>query len=141
MVLIEEIKKIAEEKGAAFQEKKDSCHFEIVLAERKAFLTSKKLVYKASCKIDSSKNELRYSELLFEKGWGLSGGDIDSTPGFGFKTETYKLTPGKPPERMIEEQSNLFGKKYQYKFDLSEIRSRIREAAMRNGLGFRHCLF
>ena len=77
MNLIEEIKKIAEEKGAVFQEKKDSCRFEILLAERKAFLASKKLAYKVSCKIDSAKNELKYSELLFEKGWGLSGGDID----------------------------------------------------------------
>ena len=101
MALIEEIKKIAEGKGAAFQEKKDSCRFEILLAERKAFLTSQKLVYKVSCKIVSSKNELRYSELLFEKGWGFSGGDIDRTPGFGFKAETYKLIPGNPPERMI----------------------------------------
>jgi hypothetical protein len=140
-MLIKEIKKIAEEKGAAFQEKKDACHFEIMIAERKAFLTSQKLVYKVSCKIDSAKKELKYSELLFEKGWGLSGGDNGSAPGFGFKTETYKITPNQPPERIIEEQSNLFGKKYKYKFDLSEIRSKIREAATRNGLGFHDCLF
>ncbi len=140
-MFLEEIKKIAEEKGAAFQEGKDSCRFEIVLAERKAFLTSKKLVYKASCKIDSSKNELKYSELLFEKGWGLSGADMGSAPGCGFKVETYKLMPHKPPERVIEEQSDFFGKKYQYQFDLSEIRSKIREVATRNGLIFHYGLF
>ena len=141
MTLIEEIQRIAEEKKAAFQEKKDSCRFEIVLAERRAFLTFKKLVYKVSCKIDTAKHELRYSEMLFEKGWGFSGGDIDRTPGFGFKTETYKLMPGKLPERVIEERSSLFGKKYQYKFDLSEIRSKIRDAAIRSGLTFHYSLF
>ena len=141
MAIIEEIEKIVEGKGGAFQRGKDACRFEILLAERKAFLTAKKLVYKASCKIDSSRHELKYSEILFEKGWGLSGGDIDRTPGFGFKAETYKLMPGKPPERVIEEQSSIFGKKYQYKFDLSDIRSRVREAATQNGLGFHYCFF
>jgi hypothetical protein len=140
-LLIEEIKKIAGEKGAAFLEKKDACCFEIVLAERKAFLTFRKLVYKVSCKIDPAKHELRFSEMLFEKGWGLSGGDSDRAPGFGFKTETYKCVPGQMPERVIEERSILFGKKYEYKFDLSEIRSKIREAATREGFGFRYCLF
>ena len=137
----EKLKKIAEEKGAALQEKKDAWRFEIVLAERKAFLTSQKLIYKVSCRIDPVKNELRYSEVLLEKGWGPSGGAIDLAPGFGFKAETYKLMPGKPPERVIEEQSNLFGKKYQYKLDLSEIRSKIQEAATCSGLGFHYCLW
>ena len=137
----EKLQKITKEKGAALQEKKDAWCFEIVLAERKAFLTSKKLIYKISCKIDPVKKELRYSERLLEKGWGLFCGDSDQAPGFGFKTETYSLMPGKLPERMIEEQSDLFGKKYQYKIDLSEIRSKIQEAAAGSGLGFHYCLW
>ena len=66
---------------------------------------------------------------------------MDSTPGFGFRIESYKLMPGQPPERVFEERSNLFGKKYQYKFDLSEIRSKIRDAAIRSGLTFHYSLF
>ncbi len=60
---------------------------------------------------------------------------ILTTPGFGIKTETYK-TGGAGREGSIEQQSNLFGKKYEYKFDFKNLRSKIEEMAREEGYQF-----
>src|SRR3990172_5805855 len=93
---------------------------EYTVAERKAFLSKKKLVYSAKLRVDEGKKEVRFTEMLKESGSGLSsssgfssGGDWDSTPGFGFKKETYKSGFG-GREGNIEKQSKLFGKEYKY---------------------------
>lgn len=76
--------------------------------------------------------------MLKESGSGLSMGGLDEpTPGFGFKAQTYKTGFG-PREGTIEEQSELFGKKYSYSFDFSVLRGRIEKAASDNGYSFRY---
>ena len=106
-----------------------------VIAERKAFLSKKKLEYIAKFRIDDDTKTIRFSEMLKESGSGISsGGGIDSgmSPGFGFKKETYKTGAG-PREGTIEEQSNLFGQQYDYRFDFKEIRGSIEKIAAANG--------
>ncbi|MGA9396726.1 MAG: hypothetical protein WBV22_00585 [Anaerolineaceae bacterium] len=79
---------------------------------------------------------MRFSEMPKESGAGVStGGDFDSSPGFGFKTETYK-TGGTGREGNIEQQSNLFGKKYVYRFDFKIFRSKTEEMARAEGYEF-----
>ena len=74
--------------------------------------------------------------MLKESGSGVStGGDFESSPGFGFKTETYK-TGGTGREGNIEQQSSLFGKKYEYRFDFKTIRAKIEELAKAEGYQF-----
>jgi hypothetical protein len=59
------------------------------------------------------------------------------SPGFGFKTESYNTLNG-PREGSIQEQSNLFGKKYEYLFDWGTVRRNIEEIANKNGYQFKY---
>ena len=138
MGLVEEIKRIADGLPAKLNESKGMFILEYVVAERKAFLSKKKLVYRAKFIIDEDKKELRFSEMLKETGFGLSSGvDSDMSPGVGFKKDTYKTGTG-PREGIIEEQSNLFGKEYNYKFDFSKFRDSIKSAAADAGYEFKY---
>lgn len=137
MNLLEEIKKIAENIPAEIKEEKGKYILEYVVAQRKAFLSKKKLIYKAQFRIDEEKKEFRFTEMLKESGFGLSSGDMDDmSPGFGFKAGTYKVGMSGEREGTIEEQSNLFGKKYDYKFDFGKIRNEFKAKAEAAGYKF-----
>ncbi|MEM2225995.1 MAG: hypothetical protein QXW19_00185 [Candidatus Bathyarchaeia archaeon] len=91
-------------------------------------------------RIDDGRREIRFFETLKETGLGITGaGPDDMTPGFGFKTETYRIT-GKGREGGIEELSRLFGKEYKYSWDYSRLREAIRREAERAGYAFSICL-
>ncbi|MCC7572482.1 MAG: hypothetical protein KO464_03730 [Candidatus Methanofastidiosum sp.] len=107
------------------------------LAERKAFLAKQKLIYSAKFRVDEQNKEVRFTEMLKESGAGMSSGGIDSgmSPGFGFKKESYNTMSG-AREGTIEEQSNLFGKKYEYKFDYGAIRKKFESKATEHGYKF-----
>ena len=129
--MIEEIKKALESFDGEWKEKKGVWEYSATSAERKAFLSKKKLTYSAKMRIDDDAKVVKFSEMLIEAGSGLtSGGGYDDgmSTGFGFKTESYNTTRG-AREGSIQEQSNLFGKKFEYKFDYKEIRSKAEEAA------------
>lgn len=129
-MLLEDIKKILAEFPGEVKEKDGLYSFEFVVAERKAFLTRKKLTYKTKFRVDDNSKEVKFTEMLKESGWGISsgGGMDDMSPGFGFKKEVYKSgMSGR--EGTIEEQSNLFGKKYEYKVDYAKIRKAIKAKA------------
>ncbi len=106
-----------------------------VVAERKAFLTRQKLEYRAKFRIDDGNRLIKFNEQLKESASGLSAGD--PTPGFGFKTESYRIQ-GKERLGSIEEQSSLFGKKYNYNFDFKNIRTRIEQMALAAGYDFKY---
>lgn len=138
MGLQEEIKQVFAAFPAEFSEKKGLFTAEYVVAERKSLLSKKKLVYIAKYRIDEEKREVRFTEMLKESGFGFSGGgDLDSSPGFGFKKETYK-TGGGAREGTIEEQSNLFGKQYSYTFDFKATRSAIEKKTQEAGFVFKY---
>ncbi|MEM2123406.1 MAG: ribonucleoside-triphosphate reductase [Candidatus Bathyarchaeia archaeon] len=118
-----------------FMEEDDTLKLEFIVAERKVFLTKKRLTYRARLRIDETEKTIRFYETLRETGMGLSTGDVETTPGIGFKTEKYKLK-GKERNGTIEELSKLFGKEYKYTFDFSTIREKIRQAAEEEGYTF-----
>jgi hypothetical protein len=122
-------------------EKKGVYTLEILIAERKAFLSKKKLRYIAKFRIVDENKELKFTEMLAESGSGLSsgGGDFDSgmSAGFGFKKETYNTMNG-GREGSIEEQSKLFGKEYSYNFDYKMIRSKFEDLAKNEGYNFKY---
>jgi hypothetical protein len=137
MDLITTIKEIAGAIGAGLEQEKGGYLLKYLVAERKTFLSRKKLVYKARFRLEESQRELHFSETLQETGFGLgaSAGDSDIGPGIGFKAEGYKSgLPGR--EVSIKEQSDFFGKKYQYQFELGEIRNKIEKAAAEAGYRF-----
>jgi hypothetical protein len=133
MSLIAEIQSYTRTIPADLKESKGVYELTILVAERKAFLSSQKLVYLAKFRIHDDEKRIRYFEMLKESGSGVStGSDFDSSPGFGFKTETYK-TGGSGREGTIEQQSSLFGKKYEFRFDYRSVRGKIEELAKTEG--------
>ena len=136
-MLLDDIKTIVAAIPAQLKEKNGLYSIEFTVAERKAFLSTKKLAYRAVFRIDEVKKEVRFSEMLKESSSGISSGTDDISPGFGFKAETYKTGIG-PREGCIAEQSALFGKKYNYSFDYSKIRKDIEAAAVKAGYGFKY---
>ncbi|MDZ4401295.1 hypothetical protein [Prosthecobacter sp.] len=138
MSILDEMVKYAHDTGGTLSEKKEIHTLEILVAERKAFLSKKKLTYIAKFRVDDSSKELRFTEMLKESGFGLSSGDSGMSPGFGFKTESYSTGFGEPREGSIKEQSSLFGKQYSYTFDFGRTRGAFEAIAGANGYAFKY---
>lgn len=134
----EKIEEIAKNIGGNVSEKKGTIIVDALIAERKVFLTKKKLIYTFKVKIDNEAKTVKFTEMLKESGLGFSagGGDFD-TPGFGFKKETYNTTSG-AREGTIEESSKLFGKDYKYNFDYSKVRKEVEAVAKEKGYTFEY---
>ena len=130
-MLIDEIRRFVEGIPANLKEKRGVYSVEFTVAERKVFLSKKRLTYSAKFRIDEEKKELRFTEMLKESGSGMSAGDS----GFGFKKESYKTGTG-PREGTIEEQSRLFGAQYSYTFDFAKVRTVIKNEAVNAGYAF-----
>lgn len=139
MSMEERIKEVFYPYRPEFSEKKGVMTVELLVAERKSFLSKKRLTYIAKYRIDESSKEVRFTEMLKESGSGISsgGGDFDESPGFGFKKETYSTGKG-GREGSIREQSSLFGKKYSYTFDLGKIRSEVEKRVIELGYTFKY---
>jgi hypothetical protein len=117
---------------APLQPQKDgSLVMEMLVAERKAFLSKRKLTYKCKLRVNDAAHSVTFWEMLVEKGSGVSGGD-DMAPGFGFKKETYR-TGGKELSGGIEEASSLFGKDFEFSWDYAVVRRMIRGVAEAGG--------
>ena len=134
---VDEIEKFVERIPASLKEKRGVYSVEFAVAERRVFLSKKKLTYSARFRLDEDKKELRFTEMLKESGSGVSSGDSDLGPGFGFKKETYKTGTG-PREGSIEEQSKLFGAHYSYTFDFSMVRAFLESETVKAGYAFKY---
>ena len=131
MALKEKLIEVSKNFPAEFKEQRDgSFILQFVVAERKVFLSKKKLIYKCKTRIDGMGKAVTFFEILCESSVGLSGG-----AGMGFTKETYGVK-GKEREGNIEEQSRLFGKDYKYSFDYKKIRGTIKEEAEKAGYSF-----
>lgn len=95
--------------------------------------------YIAKFRIKDDTKELKFTEMLKETGSGLSVGSPtqERAPGFGFKATVYK-SGMEGRSGTIEEQSNLFGKTYEYKFDFKTIRGKIEELAKSANYNFKY---
>jgi hypothetical protein len=134
---VDEIEKFVERIPASLKEKRGVYSVEFTVAERRVFLSKKKLTYSARFRVDEDKKELRFTEMLKESGSGVSSGDSGFGPGFGFKKESYKTGTG-PRQGSIEEQSKLFGAQYSYTFDFSEVRTFIESETVKAGYAFKY---
>ena len=138
--MFEAIQNALQTYSGSWKDKKGILEFSSVIAERKAFLSTKKITYTARIKVDETSKIVNFSEILMEAGSGLSsGGGFDDgiSTGFGFKTESYNTMSG-AREGSIEEQSDLFGKKFDYKFDYKEIRSIVESTTKTAGYEFKY---
>ena len=128
----EKLKNIPEE----FKDMKEAYCLDTVIAERKAFLSKQRLSYIARFKVDETAKEVTFTERLKESRSGLGAGDPDDTgPGLSFKKNT--VSSGVDGlEGIVDQQSTLFGKKYDYSFDYKLVRSTVREVATSEGYSF-----
>jgi len=119
-----------------FQDKKEVFCLDCVIAERKAFLSKQKLSYTARFKVDESAKDVSFTEMLKEEKSGLGAGGLDeSGPGFSFTKSSVSSGAG-GLEGVVDQQSSLLGKKYDYSFDYKLVRSAVKEAAEGEGYTF-----
>lgn len=131
MLLKEKFLEVSKSFSAEFKEQRDgSLVLRFIVAERKVFLSKKKLTYRCKVRISDEKKEVTFFEMLSESSSGLSVGS-----GFEFKKETYGIK-GKEREGGIEEASRLFGKDYKYSFDYKKIREAIKKETQDAGYSF-----
>jgi hypothetical protein len=136
----EVIEKIAKEIDGKVSEKKGIINVEATIAERKAFLSKKKLTYSFQVKVNDEDKTVTFSEMLKEAGSGFSSGggfDSEMSTGFGFKKESYNTMSG-AREGSIEESSKLFGKTFEYNFDYAKVRKELETAAKDKGFKFEY---
>lgn len=75
MALKEKLIEVSKNFPAEFKEQRDgSLILQFVVAERKVFLSKKKLTYKCKTKIDDTEKGVTFFEMLRESSVGLSGG-------------------------------------------------------------------
>ncbi len=136
MSLVDELKGLAEDWSATWQEKRGGRYIlKKTLAERKVLLAKKKLVYTAAFRLKERKKELIFSERLTETSSGLTG-----MIGFSSETESWNTMSG-ARKGTIEQQSTLFGKRYDYTFDYARIREQVQEICQRHGYNFQYRIF
>ena len=137
--IIAEIKKALQGYDGKWNEKKGLWTFSATIAERKAFLSTKKLTYSTNIRVDEASSKVLFSEILAEASSGLSSGGMDDgiSTGFGFKTESYNTMKG-TRQGTIEEQSKLFAKDFTYRFNYGEIRTKVKEAVEGSGFHFEY---
>ncbi|HUV16155.1 MAG TPA: hypothetical protein VMW28_06295 [Pelolinea sp.] len=134
MDLIKNMEAYAKSIPAEFKEKKGSCELSFTVAERKAFLSKQKLTYQAKFRVDEKEKFVRFTELLKESSSGME------SQGMSFSTTSFKTGKGGQQESLIEQQSDFFGKKYDYSFDFREIREKIEALAKEAGYDFQYQL-
>ena len=123
------------------KDEKYGLSFKRVIAERKVFFSTKKLEYSGKIKIDEEKKEVVFSDMLKESGSGLSmGGDSDMSSGFGFSASTYSSGMN-GRSGTIEEQSTLFGKKFNYTFNYAELRNKVEDICKQEGFAYKYSIF
>jgi len=129
MDLLQSIQNYAKSIPSDFKEKKGSCDLSFTVAERKAFLSKQKLTYQAKFRIDSQEKTVHFAEMLKEASSGMDAGA-------GFQTSSYSTGKGGQQNSVIEQQSQQFGKKYDYQFDFKTVRSKIETMANEAGFKF-----
>ncbi|MCK9368416.1 hypothetical protein M0R04_00340 [Candidatus Dojkabacteria bacterium] len=127
------IEKLQEKIEGDWNEKKGVWECKKEIASRKAFLSTKVLNYIAKFRVDEENKEVKFSEMLMEKGSGIDGG-------VGFSSYSYSTSFTKPNQGGIKEQSDLFGKKYEYKFQWGEISKLVESIAKENGYTFNYSI-
>jgi hypothetical protein len=131
MDLIKSIQAYAKTIPADFKEKKGSCDLSFTVAERKGFLSKQKLTYQAKFRIDEQEKTVHFAEMLKE---AASGMDASA----GYQTSSYSTGKGGQQNSVIEQQSEQFGKKYDYQFDFKTVRTQIENLAKEAGFDFQY---
>jgi len=132
MALVQQIQDFARSISADFKEKKGLCELNLVVAQRKAFLSKQKLTYQAKLRVDDKEKTVRFTELLKETSSGME------SPGFSSSSGTFRTAQGGRQAGYLQQQADFFSKKYEYDFDFKTIRSKIESLSQAAGYAFQY---
>lgn len=140
-MLIEEIKRIADEIPAELREDKGLFTLECNVGEKRVLITRQRYVYSAKFRIDEKKKEVRFTEMLKESAFGISmGADSVESLGFGFKKKGTNQTEVKPKKGTSKEPLESSDKEESDTIDFSKIRSMLETAVVKAGYTFKYKL-
>ena len=74
---------------------------------------------------------IHFAEMLKEASSGMDAG-------MGFQTSSYSTGKGGQQDSVIDQQSEQFGKKYEYQFDFKTVRGQIEKIAAAHGYQFQY---
>jgi len=131
VALAQEIQQYTQEVSADLKEKKGIYTLSLIVAERKTLLSKQKLSYQAKFRIDETQKLVKFTEMLLESSSGMNAG-------MDFQTQNYRTGKGGQQESVIEKQSVLFGKKYDYNFDFKTIREKVESLTEEAGYDFQY---
>jgi len=137
--VLTELHRFADAWHLTWSQKRDTVRLERIIAERKVMLGTAKLTYRATVTVDDAKREVAFSELLAEKGSGISsGGDDDEGSGFGFGVQTTSYNTRRDTiANSIEDQARQFSRQYVLDFPYARVREVVGQVAAAAGYGFR----
>jgi hypothetical protein len=96
------------------------------------------LTYRATVTLDEARREVAFSELLAERGTGISsGGDDGESSGFGFETTSHN-TQRNTIADTIEDQARQYSRHYALDFPYARVREIVGQIATAAGYGFRY---
>jgi hypothetical protein len=138
--LLTELHRFADAWQLTWTEKHGTVRLERVVAERKAMLGTAKLTYRATVSVDEARREVSFTELLAERGTGMSSmGDDEGGMGngFGFQTTSYNTRKDTIADR-IEDQARQYARQYTLDFPFARVREVVAQIAGAGGYGFRY---
>ena len=112
--VLTELHRFADAWHLTWSQKHDTVRLERIVAERKVMLGTAKLTYRATVTIDEARREVAFSELLAERGTGISsGGDDGEGSGFGFGIQTTSYNTHRDTiANNIEDQARQYSRQY-----------------------------
>ena len=137
--LLTELRRFADAWQLTWNHHHGSVRLERVIAERKAMLGSARLTYRATITVDDAHRQVAFTELLAERGTGLSSGDDEGGMGngFGFQTTSYNTRKDTIADR-IEDQARQYARRYRLDFPYARIREVVAQIAAATGYAFRY---
>ena len=138
--VMSELHRFADAWHLTWSQKRDSVRLERVIAERKVMLGTAKLTYRATVTIDETRRQVTFSELLVERGTGVSsGGDDGEGSGFGFGIQTTSYNTRRDTiADNIEDQARQYSRQYVLDFPYARVREVVGQIAAAGGYGFRY---
>lgn len=137
-VIRERVRELA---GELVPQRDGSLKLEQVIAERRRFLSRKKVTYVCRLRVDPEARAVRFYEALKESGFGLSGGggDDDLGPGLGYCKESYACS-GKCRAGTVAERLRGLGGGFTFRFDLGALHEALRACTASAGFSLITCL-
>ncbi len=107
-----------------------------VVAERKGFFSRRKLPFTARFRVNEETREVVYNETSWKKRAARAG---NGEGNIGFASGKWKIASGPGGlEGVLEEQSEMFRRRYGFTFRFQQIRDAVRTLVEKEGYTFKH---